>query len=1438
MATLADQGGTPAPPPPPRDTTIVVVRRSPWVTLAKVLAIILGALVALAAGFLLWLNSDSGRRFIVNQINGLEMASGLRIHVDEIEGSIWDKMTVRGLTLSDPRGAFFAAPVAELDYDLSSYLRRSQIEIHSLVIPQARLARLPELKTTDPNAPLIPDIHLDIGRLEVGRLMIDPPVTGNRHLLSIAGEVHLANSQAGTALQVAALEGPGIAGGDRLNLRMQAAPQANILNIDARLQAPANGFFAGLTGIKDQVNAAISGRGDWQNWRGKAQANLNGQAFADLNIQAQNGTFTVIGPLRPDLFVTGPAQRLTAPLTQVNLVTTWANRRADLNLRLNSRALAIAAQGVVDLKQNRYEGLRIAARLLEPGAIAPNLRGRDVRIALVLDGNVHTPTVAYDLRAAVLGISTRNLENFQATGSARVDADRIVVPVNASATRITGLPDAVGGLLTNVRMNGDILIEGSNILSDNLRLRSDRADAVLALAFDIGRGRYNVGIQGRINDYLIQSVGIVDISSDFDVTSQNGGFGLQGRVSIRTRRIFNQSAVDLLGGNAVATATVALAGDGAIRFGNVRVTAPALRITEGGGVYYPDGRIALRLAGNSQRYGAVAVEISGTIAAPLVQLRVANPGFGIGLANIRATIRATAGGYAIVAQGDSAYGPFSADVLVSAGRGPMTVQINRLLVAGMSFAGRVTQTAAGPFAGSLSVTGQGIDGNVALAAAGRRQRVDIAATAQDAVIPSSLSGQTAITIQRAIIDVGVTLALPTDPFPVYEGNGRVEVAGLTSGTLQLARGRTDFTYAGNAGTAQFVLAGTSGVPFDIAGNAELSPTRIRTALRGTANNIPFRVAEPAVIERVGADWVLRPATILFQEGQGTMRVAGRFGREMILQSRLDNLDISIANTIRPGLGVGGQATGSLDYYLPAGGAFPRAEARLNIQNFTRTGLAMRSVPVNMAVAGNLRPEGGALAAVIRQNGAVVGRLQARLTPLPPGSGSWATRLLGAPLSGGIRYNGPASVLTSLAGLAGHQITGPIGVGADFTGRVNNPQFVGVVRATNLTYTNEYFGTHITNLAVDGRFDGSRLVLNQVTGRAGDGTVRAQGEIGLASAAGYPIRIDARLDNARLARSDDLGATATGDIQIRNLPADPAVIRGTLQLGEIRYRIIRQGASRIPQLTGVRRRGQPVLNAAQQQQQQQQQRAASAGSVPSAWRLDLDLVADNRVFVSGMGLESEWAARLHVAGTTAAPELSGQINLVRGTLGLAGRRFILDEQSQITFPRSGGGVINPELEIRAVADIEDVEVEIGIGGSATNPRITFGSNPGLPQDEIVSRILFGSSVTEISAIQAIQLAASLNSLRGGSGGLDPLGALQQATGIDRLRILGEDETTGRGTALAAGFYLSDDIYIEIITDARGFTATQLEISLSRALSLLSQFGTTSGTNVNLRYSRDY
>jgi translocation and assembly module TamB len=43
---------------------------------------------------------------------------------------------------------------------------------------------------------------------------------------------------------------------------------------------------------------------------------------------------------------------------------------------------------------------------------------------------------------------------------------------------------------------------------------------------------------------------------------------------------------------------------------------------------------------------------------------------------------------------------------------------------------------------------------------------------------------------------------------------------------------------------------------------------------------------------------------------------------------------------------------------------------------------------------------------------------------------------------------------------------------------------------------------------------------------------------------------------------------------------------------------------------------------------------------------------------------------------------------------------------------------------------------------------------------------------------------------------------------------------------------------VVTDARGFTATQLEVTLSRSLSILSQAGGSGTTNVNIRYRKTY
>ncbi len=1396
--------------------TLVVRRRRPlgW-RIAKWVAIVLAALVALAAAFLLWLNTEAGHRFIVDRINNMETSSGLKIRVGRIEGSIYSRLTLHEVTFSDPQGNFAAAPRAALDYRPFAYLVGGRIDIRELDIPEARLLRTPALRPGDPNAPWLPDITLDVARLRVGRLSVDPSITGRRHLVSLDGQARLAGGRALVTLNAGTIAAPGLAGGDRLRLLLDAVPDANRLNLAVNLNAPADGFIAGLAGIDRPLTFQMGGRGTWASWRGRALATLGGQSLANLEVTARDGTFEANGPTRPNLVLTGPVQRLAAPAAMLHASARLAQRRADLRVRLYSPAFAAAAEGRLDLGNNVYEELRIAARLLRPGAIAPDLSGQDVRLALVLDGPFALPEVLYDLRATRLVMAGTGIEGLHATGHARVRADDIVIPVRARAARITGFDAVAGGTIANVTLAGELGVTGTRLVSDNMFLRSDRIDGRLALAFDLSRGRYFAALQGRVDNYLVDGVGLFSVNADLDMTQSAAGFGLRGRIAARTRRITNEAVAQLLGGTGTLSAGIVMDPSGVVRISNIRLSAPSLRVTSGQGVYRPNGTLDIRVAGVSADYGPLAVRVAGASRAPRVEVAAASPGYG--LADIRAVVRPTSVGWALTAEGGSRYGPFTADIVIQSNRRPFTILVNRLTYAGVDFRGTLVRTAAGPFQGTLTFSGSGLAGNAMLAAAGKRQRIDLTADANGARTP----GSNPIIVQRGFVRAGILL--PSTDEETLDIVADAQLAGLSADDLIVQRARLHLDLRGGSGDGQLFAEGRRGVPFRVAASGRRSGDSATLAMQGHLNDIGFRFARPATLRREGKDWVMEPATINLD--QGRVRLAGRYGTGLTIQARLDEFNLSMLNAFSPGLGIGGRATGSLDFYEPADGAFPRAEARLNVTGFTRTGIAVRSSPVDLFIAGRLVPEGGEAGAVIRRNGAIIGRAQARLQPLGPQAGSWQERLLAAPLSGGVRYNGPADVPMSFANMPGHQLTGPVGLAADFGGRVQDPVFTGgVLRSTNLTYVNEAYGTRVTGLAVNGRFDGSQLVIESLTGRAGSGTIEGRGTIGLAAAAGFPIDLTVSFQNARLARSDDVSATATGTLRIVN-NADGARISGELNLGEVRYQLVQQAAAEIPQLAGVRRRGEPLREPNEQ---------SADARVPSIWQLDIRLVADNRIYVSGMGMESEWRAEdLRVRGTTATAQFVGQVRLIRGTLSLAGRRFRLDDGTVVF-----GGAQPPRIELAATSTIDNVDVGINVSGSSANPRIVFTSTPGLPQDEIVSRILFGSSVTQISAIQAVQLAASLNSLRGGSGGLNPLGRLRSATGIDRLRIIDADTATGRGTAVAAGMYLSDDIYVEIITDAKGYTATQIEISLSRTLSLLSQFGTNSGTNVNLRYNRDY
>ena len=1398
---------------------LVVRRHVNWpVRIAKwVLGLIVG-LVLLAGLVVVGINTDPGRRLVAERLAGTEFANGLKIGIGEIDGSLYGDLVLRRLSLSDPRGVFFFSPEVRLDWRPFAY-RNNHLDVRELTARTATLVRLPEFRATPPSdGPLLPDLDITVGRLKVDRLVVGPSVTGERRVGSVEGSARIADRRAQVRLDAAVIGGEGRAGGDRLMLRLDAVPDDNRLALNAFVSAPRGGVLTRLAGLDAPLKLRVEGSGDWARWNGRLDADLDNQGFARLALSARSGTFGVRGPTRVARLVEGPTAALLGPVTNIALQSTWQNRRADLSGQIGSDAFTLVMNGVADLGRDRFENFRMQGALLKPQLLAPNLSGRNLRAAVTLNGELRRPSVDYRVTATTLSFNDMGVQGLDARGTARFRRDSLIVPVAARAAAITGLDAAAGGAIRNVRLDGDLAVDWPRIVSDNLRLRSDRIDATALVLADVSTGLYTGALEGRVNDYRVDSVGIFNITSSADVkTLADGGFALVGRVRAQSTRLFNEGVREFLGGNLLASSDVAYGSDGIIRFSRLRLTSPQLRVTDGRGSYAPDGRIDLRAQGVSRQYGQVGVQVTGTAAAPRAIVTAARPGFGLGIAGLTAEIRSAGDSYAILARGRSDYGDFTADVSVATAAGPLTVDIRRATLAGVTVRGRVRQTGAGPFAGQLDARGNGLAGLVRLSAAGRFQQAIVHLRARNAVLPEPAG----IAVGAAIVDARVIL------YDRPEVLADVQLADARIGGTDIAALRTIVDYRGGRGFARGVAEGRSGVPFRLAFNSELQPTLWRAALKGRVNGIDVATASPARIVPRSGRYELLPTRLSFE--RGSMRLAGSFGGGSLrLQSRIDNLDLALVEAFTPGLGLGGQATGSIDF-VQAGSGFPRLDASLAVRRFTRTTAASVSRPLDVNLVAALAPGSGSLRAVMRTRGTVVGRVQAAIRP--QGGGSWTEQIARAPLSGGIRYIGPADALFSLAGLTDQTLAGPLGLAADFAGRVEQPQLTGIVRGRNLVYANTTYGTRLTNLAIQGRFTGERLQVDQLTADAGSGLVAGSGFVSLAAASGYPANFDLSLDNARLADSDALRVTATGAVRLIKAANQNPVLTGTVRLPATRYQFVRQASSQVPELTGVRfkpPRGRPRVTG--------DAPPPSAGQSFGNVQLDLAIVAPGQLFVSGMGLESEWSARLQVSGSSQDPRVAGDVELVRGTLGFAGRSFALQE-GRIRF--AGGSTDNARISMRATETIDDIDVTVNVAGTAADPRITFSSSPGLPQDEIVSRILFGNSVGQLSAIQAVQLAASLNTLRAsGGGGLNPLGKLRQVAGIDRLRILGADETLGRGTALAAGKYLTDDIYLEVVTDARGFTATQLEVALSRSLSILSQAGGSGRTNVNVRYRKSY
>ncbi|HEV2364375.1 MAG TPA: translocation/assembly module TamB domain-containing protein [Caulobacteraceae bacterium] len=1350
---------------PPRRPGAGALRVAGWA------AGVLAALAALLAGAALFVDTGAGHRFLAARLEGLRF-DGLALSVGRIEGSIYGRMVLRQVTLSDARGVVATSPAVALDWSPAALLHR-QVLINNLASPLVLLIRLPELKGGKAG-PF--RLGYRVRRLAISDLELGPALTGTRRDVSVQASADVRRGLVRVKAQTQTLAaGPRH---DIATITLDAEPKANRLQLAAYVSGPTGGVIDRLLKIDAPVGLTVRGRGAWRDWRGRAEGQIGGRSALDVALRARNGRFTATGTAQPGLVFKSLA-RLARPALRFDVAVAVRGSRVRVDGWVSSDELAVRVADAVDLKRRVLENVRVEASLRLLSALSPKLRGRGVRLSLAAEGPFARPLVDYDLSAETLGYGAVVADNVRAHGrSARLANGAARIPIAVSAARLSGLSKAAGPLL-NLTLNGTAAIGPKGAVTGGLQLRSDHLQALV-----------NLHGSQRAHAFTGRVTGAADATA--------------------VRRLGLSAA---LGGAASFGLDFATSATTPLQVSHLQLTAPQLRVTRGRASYAANGQLAAAATAVLPKYGAVQLTLGGTMRTLRAHLSAPSLKLPLPLTNVQADLTGGAAGYRLSGSGRSAYGPITLDAVIASRAGALEVAVRRAQLAGVTLAGDIRRTPQGPFAGLLTVGGDGLNGTLSLSARGSVQAALLKVRATNARLPLARP----VTIRGGQIQATLTL-YPAAPTVTAEA--RLE--GVQRATLTLATLEGRLSYRNAAGRASLSLSGAGDPPFRLTAAADLGRQGVRIMGQGELAGVPLRLAQPALIRHAQGEWGLAPVTLLTSGGRLTL--SGSFDGGLTAAAQLQNVDLRLVRALRPELAISGRVSGKVEFQAPRGRA-AAGRAALQINGLTQTRETTVARPVTVNILASLAGAGAEASADFRRGDAVIGRLQAHLDW--PANGSLAARLRAAQVNGGIRYNGPAEALVGLAGPRGQQLTGPVAIGIDASGPLQNPQLRGVVHGQGLDYQNGRYATHITGINVDAVLQGARLELVKLTGgTAGGGRVSASGYAELSAANGWPLRLVVKLERAQIAHSDQVGARFTGSLTITNARPSGGLVSGDLTVDNASYQIARRAAAaEAAELRGVHWKGQRVQIAS----------ARAAPGAPSRWRLDVRVHAPGQILVNGLGLESEWRADLRVLGSTGEPRVVGSARSVRGTFSFAGHRLTL-QSSSITF--TGAAPSDPTLDISASTTMSGVTTSVNAAGTASHPEITFSSTPPVPQDQVLSQLLFGGSSAQLSPLQAVQLAASLNALRGGGAGLDVLGKLSRAAGVVNLRIQAPNAKTGQGYAIGAGRYIASNIYVEVLTDARGYTATQIQVALTPALSLLSQISTFGATSGSISYTHRY
>lgn len=1360
-----------------------------------VLGLLLGAgLLATRFGVLL----PQTRLLIEARTDGLKLGRFGRLKIYGLSGDVWRDFGVRRLTISDEKGVWLDAHEVKVRWDYSQLLFR-RLSAQEITARTVQLVRRPtmEPKTESPGMPVSVDIDALAARVELLE-----GFSYERGVYDLKGEVELGRRNSG---QNGRIEADSVLRpGDHLDVRFDFGGRRP-LKIAARALEAEGGALAGALGLPvDQPFALqVDAAGKTSEGRFSAAATSGTssplQAHGAWNPKGGQASGRLV--LTASTLTRGLAERFGPELTFDVTGREAGGSLYDLAAAARAENLVVTASGLGNLGERRTgpKGWAVTAQTPNAARIIP-----------------FPPMGA--LKAG--GVLTGDWKTWKLVGDAAAEDANVLEYVAARAS----------GPVTVTRRNQVIAIETKLAIagghSENLlgALLGPTPTAEVALE-RLGDGRW------LVRDLKADGTGLKLTGS--------GGYGLLGGLSFKGQaQITNLPAARIGASGLVEAEWRATRDRGA--------ASPWLFDVDAKGSQFASGFSELdRILGAAPTLTGKAAWRDGRFSVSKARLDGANG---------RADVAGVFGPQGKLAfEGDwSADGPFRAGPVEITGAAKGTGAVGGTLLAPkvdvvadaeaidlprlplrdarviLSFLRREDGSS-----GTIAVTAASEHGPAKGSAAFRFPRggVDLTDLAVDA---GGIKATGALSLRRNTpSSADLQLAI---------GPGALLDRGEVAGRVQLV------DRAG--GTGRFDLTARGAVPK----GARFSIARGRITGEGPLSRLPYTVEAHGA--STGGRWSLNGQGTLAEAGPGYTVTLGGDGK--IGDRGLRTVEPAVfgfggaAQTARVRLATTGGGLLNVDARLDETAADLRAQlTRLDLQLFNED-LAGR---VNGMLA--LRGRGDRLDGVLdaelvdaRGRGSdpaqgLDGSLLARLSDnqltidadasntqglraaahlvLPAEASATPLRLAlnrQRPISGEFRADGEVRPLWDLLVGGERSLSGRVSTRGTLSGTLADPRARGLAAVDDGRFEDAVTGLTLQDVVLRADFTNGAIDVTQMSGRdPRGGTVEGSGAISLSRNGESSFRL--ALNSFRLIDNEMATASASGQTTI-NRAADGRVrLAGALTIDRADIAAEPPTPSGVVTLDVIERNKPEDLERPFEAQQRQ----------GPAIALDVSLQGPRRVFLRGRGLDVEFALDAHVGGTTARPLLTGTARVVRGSYEFAGKRFEFDDDGVVYLASSAEGI---RLDLAAVREDPTLTAEVRIRGTAAQPEITLTSRPVLPNDEVLSQVLFGRSASQLSPLEAAQLASALSALAGG-GGFDVIGGLRSFAGLDRLALVGGDES---GVMVAGGKYLTEDVYLEIIGGGRQGPAAQVEWRVSRNLSILSRLTGQGDSRLAVRWRRDY